>query len=498
MAVEILLGHWDGPLYNKNNCYLYYNPNIDKVQYLPYDLDNTLGIDWFNKTWETRNIYDWGKHGEARPLYWNLIEVPTFRARLTYYMDEILSTVYTPTNLNPHIDSMRTMLAPYAEADTYRTLDYGFSFADFNDAFDTDINHNHVSENIQDFILERYNSAIAQLEVVNAAPILNQETASYNADNESVKFEVFVENNTNINAIEVCFSVAGQTTICETMTDDDGDAYYDATISLSENAVVEYYFIGTNDAMQTTRLPYCENETLYAGALAIPLFINEIMPNNENVLADESGVFEDWLELYNAGEEAIYLGDKYLSDGTDFPNQWAMPDVWLEAGDFLLFWADDDPSEGEYHTNFKLNADAESLGIYASVNEYFAPIDEVSWEGIEPNKAWGKLPNGEGELIKVSPTPGYSNEPAALHDVHNTIGLSIFPNPFSDKLNYAIALPNAQPYQVEISNAQGQSFLQTNLTTLSNTTLNQLADGIYFIKVFNDQGVIYFDKIVKQ
>src|SRR5690606_19206517 len=51
LAIDILIGNWDGPLYNKNNFYLYSNPVTGKFHYLPYDLDNTFGIDWLGESW---------------------------------------------------------------------------------------------------------------------------------------------------------------------------------------------------------------------------------------------------------------------------------------------------------------------------------------------------------------------------------------------------------------------------------------------------------------
>ena len=61
MAFDILTANWDGPLYNKNNFYLYHNTATGQFEYIPYDIDNTFGIDWFQKDWAERDINDWGK-----------------------------------------------------------------------------------------------------------------------------------------------------------------------------------------------------------------------------------------------------------------------------------------------------------------------------------------------------------------------------------------------------------------------------------------------------
>jgi len=69
IAFDILIGNWDGPIYNKNNFYIYKNTATNQFEYIPYDLDNTLGIDFFNIDWATRNIYNWAASNEPRPIY---------------------------------------------------------------------------------------------------------------------------------------------------------------------------------------------------------------------------------------------------------------------------------------------------------------------------------------------------------------------------------------------------------------------------------------------
>jgi len=49
LAIEILTGHWDAYSFNKNSFYLYYNPDENRFEYIPYDTDNTLGIDWVDR-----------------------------------------------------------------------------------------------------------------------------------------------------------------------------------------------------------------------------------------------------------------------------------------------------------------------------------------------------------------------------------------------------------------------------------------------------------------
>ena len=84
LAIDVLTGNWDGYSFNKNNFYLYHNPETDRFQYIPYDLDNTLGIDWFNIDWTDRNIYNWSSSWEYLPLYERSMDNAEMKEIFTY------------------------------------------------------------------------------------------------------------------------------------------------------------------------------------------------------------------------------------------------------------------------------------------------------------------------------------------------------------------------------------------------------------------------------
>jgi hypothetical protein len=55
------------------------------------------------------------------------------------------------------------------------------------------------------------------------------------------------------------------------------------------------------------------------------LFINEFMADNDNIISDEYGQFDDWIEIYNAGPTAVDLGGMYLTDDINDPTNWMIP-----------------------------------------------------------------------------------------------------------------------------------------------------------------------------
>ena len=160
LAVEILIGQWDGYAYNKNNYFLYERPSDGKFIFLEYDLDNTLGIDWFNINWSTRNIYSWANAN--RPLYSKLLAVPYFKDRFNYHMKDILTNYFLPAPLNSSLQATQNLISSAALADDYKGFDYGFTDQDFLDAIDQAWGF-HVTQSISEYIQNRYSSANSQV-----------------------------------------------------------------------------------------------------------------------------------------------------------------------------------------------------------------------------------------------------------------------------------------------------------------------------------------------
>ena len=55
------------------------------------------------------------------------------------------------------------------------------------------------------------------------------------------------------------------------------------------------------------------------------LFINEFMADNDGVIHDNFGDYDDCIELYNAGPTAVDLGGMFLTDDMGDPTRWMVP-----------------------------------------------------------------------------------------------------------------------------------------------------------------------------
>ena len=71
-------------------------------------------------------------------------------------------------------------------------------------------------------------------------------------------------------------------------------------------------------------------------ALSAQLVINEGSNKNASTLLDEDVEYNDWIELYNAGTDAIDLAGYTLTDDASNSSQWVFPNYLLEPGQHLV------------------------------------------------------------------------------------------------------------------------------------------------------------------
>src|SRR5215203_411533 len=71
------------------------------------------------------------------------------------------------------------------------------------------------------------------------------------------------------------------------------------------------------------------------------LLINEVQSSNFSSKHDEFEKFEDWIEIYNAGNAAVNIGGYGLSDNPTNLYKFAFTSYLLPAHEHLLVFAND-------------------------------------------------------------------------------------------------------------------------------------------------------------
>ncbi len=142
------------------------------------------------------------------------------------------------------------------------------------------------------------------------------------------------------------------------------------------------------------------------------IYINEFMASNDTTISDpDFNDFADWIELYNDGDSTIDISGYYLTDDLGEPTKWQIPEgVTVPAHGFLLIWADDNDTLGQApHTNFKLSAGGEQVGLFAPDTTV---VDSITYGEQQDDVSYGRYPDGSDNWISMRhPTPGRSNQP---------------------------------------------------------------------------------------
>lgn len=196
------------------------------------------------------------------------------------------------------------------------------------------------------------------------------------------------------------------------------------------------------------------------------LRINEILALNDQSYHDEHNEYDDWVELYNDSREAIDIGGMYLTDDFSQPDKWQIPisspdSTTIQAGEFLLLWADKNTEQGILHLNFKLSGDGEEIGLSKRTGREIVFIDTVSLGTQTTDISYGRSPDGGDDLTFFTvPTPGYQNISSGIAEDNVNIPIDPilnqnYPNPFNPITSISFVIPEASELKLSIYDISG-------------------------------------------
>lgn len=159
------------------------------------------------------------------------------------------------------------------------------------------------------------------------------------------------------------------------------------------------------------------------------LRINEFMADNDHAIPDpdEPGAFEDWLEIYNPGQEDVDMSGMYISDNLNNPTKWQVPaGVVIPAGGYVVFIADGHTDQGILHISWSLSKYGESISLYEADGETL--VDRIVFGPQRTDIAMGRTADGAPTWSLFAPsTPGASNADPVANWVLNGAGYQLAP-----------------------------------------------------------------------
>lgn len=490
-ASNVLLGGWDDYWYLQNNFYLYHDPVDDRMTLIPYDYDNTFGVDWFGVDWAVRNPYSWGESG--RPLAQRILARPRWRNLYSHFLELHNTRSLDPADWAPRLDSLRLLIRPAALADSFRTLDYGFSANDFDLCWGDSYQNQHVDRGILEFVQLRHQSLPGQLSWPGAGPTAYalEWTPRQPGPGDSLRVDAAAFSHEAGLGVNLRWRALGAPEWTVTPMAYAGDEASPVAREADRwSLVLPPQAPGTVlelqaqavDGQARTHLHPPVRPRRAAWREDSALVLNEFLALNETGLQDPSGEVEDWAELYNRGMEPAPLAGLHLSDDAGDPGNWAFPDSLppLPPGEFLLVWCDNDLDQAGLHAGFRLSGDGEALVLSAA--DGVTILDSLTFGPQQDDVSLGRLPDGSGAWQALAtPTPGAANDGTGLEPGRGPTGFafSARPNPFNGTLRLRAEGLTGEVV-VELFNLAGQRVHRQTLQATAGRPLEvALGEGLW-------------------
>jgi hypothetical protein len=225
------------------------------------------------------------------------------------------------------------------------------------------------------------------------------------------------------------------------------------------------------------------------------LIINEVSAARTNA-TDEFGETEDWIELYNNSVAPIGLDNLFITDNLQTKLKHVFPagSGAINPGEYKLIWADNQTGQSKLHTNFRLSADGEQVGLYQMVGGNLNTLDEVTFTNHNENVTASRIPNLTGPIVLTAlPTPAAENIFETVTGVDEETRFQFYPNPVTDLLTVEVF----EPVQIRLVNMQGAIVLSIAAEESKQLSLAHLPTGLYVLRISTSTKVIT-NRLVKQ
>ena len=345
----------------------------------------------------------------TRPLIHRLLSNPEWRARYLAHVRTVVDEWLDWKVLGPIINEYQTLIDAEVQQDDKKL--YGYQ------EFATG-----VPEDLKRFVTQRREHLRNHPELNTPTPqIISVEIGSGNSPiaNQPVLVKATLDKSIAPDAVLLYYSSDRYVVFDQVTMTKEGNSYVGRIPGFPADTTVHYYIeanaVKTHGTTAFSPVRAEQGAAQYRVSIPLakgtPVVINELMAANTKSLTDPQGQYEDWLELHNLTNDVVNLSGMYLTDKMDNPKKWAFPEnTTIPAQGYLLVWLDEDgKADVGLHANFKLSRNGETVMLVDTDIRGNQVLDTVAFEKQERDVAFGRWPNGSGELKQVQTTPGKEN-----------------------------------------------------------------------------------------
>ncbi|MBP1675514.1 MAG: exported protein of unknown function [Bacteroidetes bacterium] len=213
--------------------------------------------------------------------------------------------------------------------------------------------------------------------------------------------------------------------------------------------------------------------------------INEVVSSN-SIFQDENMDTDDYIEIFNSGNDDINIAGWYISDlevnptlhqiANSEPSKTTVP-----AKGRIILWADNETNQGANHLNFKLSKDGETILLSKPNGNGIAQlVDSVHLPALGQNISYARVPDGSGNWLRQAPTFNASNSIINNLDDTGANTLNLYPT----MVNNFVIIENSQGKTLTISDMTGRIVATHNcLSNNEQLIIQYLRKGIYLVRI---------------
>ena len=237
------------------------------------------------------------------------------------------------------------------------------------------------------------------------------------------------------------------------------------------------------------------------------VWISEVMASNDAITPTDSKETPDWIEIYNASENAVSLDGWGLSDNLYRGRKWQFPEgTIINPGEYKVIICDKDTAKNtsnEPHTSFKISKSAGEIITLTKPDGRI--LDKVILPEMKTNISYGRTDRMAGLFYYDTPTPGSANG-TGFSGYTAMPSFTLKPNQYSSAQYVQINVPagtqvyyttdgstptqDSIPYNGETLMLQFTTVLRARAFGSGLSKPSDVATGTYFINAYNSLPIV--------